>query len=83
MSRTVSDEVKDIGAVTCSLLHHIQEAEVAGAMKNLLRIASDGKISEQEQEELRSVVQILEGAVKDVSDLRLLMEKEGGRDGTG
>lgn len=83
MSRTVSDEVKEIGAVTCSLLHHIQEAEVAGAVKALLRIASDGKITGSEQEELRGVVQLLENAVKDVSDLRLLVEKGNSGDGAG
>ena len=83
MSRTVSDEVKGIGIVTCSLLHHIQEAEVKGAVNILLRIASDGKITGEELQELRGVVQFLEEAVKDVSELRLIMEKESGADGAG
>ena len=81
MNRTVSDEVKKIGTVTCSLLHHIQEAKVADAINTLLRIASDGKVNDREIDELKSVVEVLEDAVKDVSDLRLLMEKRGDADG--
>lgn len=80
--RTVSDEVKRIDTITCSLIHHIEEARVQDAIKTLIRIASDGKVSDREKDELRSVVQTLEDASSDISDLRLLLEKRGGEDGT-
>lgn len=80
--RTVSDEVKSIETITCSLMYHIEEARVQEAISTLLRIASDGKVSDREKEELRSVVRILEETSSDISDLRLLLEKRGGAGGT-
>lgn len=79
--RTVSDEVKNIETITCSLLYHISELKVQDAIKTLLRIASDGKVSDSEKSDLGFIVQILENASSDVSDLRLLLEKEGNMDG--
>ncbi len=78
MCRTVSDEVKGIESITCSLMYHIQGEQVKKAIQTLLRIASDGTVTDREKEELKSVVDILDGASRDINDLRLLLEKRGG-----
>lgn len=77
-SRNISDEIKTISEVTVSLLCHVHEEKTKEAASKLLRIASDGRVSDREREELRRVVETLENVVKDVSDLRLLMEKRNG-----
>lgn len=80
--RTASIEVKDIKTITGNLLYHIEEAKVLKAIGTLLKISRDGKVSDYEKEELECVIQILEGISSDVSDLRLLLDKEGGANGT-
>ena len=80
-SRNISDEVKSISDITVSLICHVHEEKTKAAAKTLLRIASDGKVNEAEKEELRSVVETLEAVSRDVSDLRLLIEKQGGGHG--
>lgn len=81
-SRNIADEIKGISEITISLLCHLEEEKAKESIKSLLRIAKDGKITDEEREELRNVVETMENATRDVSDLRLLMEKRCGANGT-
>lgn len=78
---SISDEIRSISDITVSLICHVHEEKTKAAARTLLRIASDGEVTEAEREDLKQVVSTLETISKDVSDLRLLMEKRGSRYG--
>ena len=42
----------------------------------VLKIALDGKVSEQERDQLRQIVKFIENIARDASDMRLMLERK-------
>ena len=69
-------EVKSIESVAVNFLTHTNESDIQNMQSTVLKIAIDGKISPQEREQLRNVVEFIENIARDVSDMRILLERK-------
>ena len=61
--------------ITVKILNSLDDEEIKGMKKNLLSIAADGEITEDEKEEFQEIVNTLETLEKAISELRILAEK--------
>lgn len=64
--------------VTIRLLNSMDDGELASAKKELLSIAEDGTISEEEQYRVRDLMITLDRLAESISALRLIAEKSNG-----
>ena len=81
--KNIATQIRGIEQITCSLLNHADDDALHGIKKELLSIASDGKLDPGEEESLRTVVTKLSEFADDVMELRMYLKKYGGmKDGT-
>lgn len=71
---SVSDEVLSIERVTVKLLKGMKLERLVDIKDRLLEIASDGKITDDEIDDLREITDYLEGISKVISELKILSE---------
>lgn len=71
----ISGEVKTLEAVTVGIVAKLDDEEIEEMKRELLEIAEDGKISQDEEEDFREVSQALDKLAVSISELRLLKEK--------
>lgn len=69
-------EVKTIESVAVNFLTHTNREDMQDMQNTVLKIAIDGKISQQEREQLRNVVGFIENIARDVSDMKILLERK-------
>ena len=69
-------EVRSIESVAVNFLTHTNGGDIQALQNAVLKIAIDGKISEQERDQLRKIVAFIENISRDASDLRLLLERK-------
>lgn len=84
--KPVATEVSSIELITLKLLRRLEENEVGEVKKQLLEIAEDGIISDDEKPRLKKVLDFLETLIKTAGELSLLGQKcmnGGGADGKG
>lgn len=68
---------KPLAVATIHLLDSLNMAELDAYSSRLLRIASDGEISNEEREEVKSILAALDKVSTAVSELRIIMDKHG------
>lgn len=71
----MATEVRNLENITVRIMNSFDEDEIRGMKKDLLRIAEDGKISEDEQGDFYRILEKLEGIASEVSELKILAEK--------
>ena len=81
--QNIATKIRGIEQITCSLLNHADDDRLHSIKKNLLSIASDGKLDPGEEESLKKIVVDLSDIADDVMELRMYLKKYGGTpDGT-
>lgn len=68
---------KPLAVATIHLLDSLNMDELDAYSSRLLRIASDGEISHEEREEVKSILAALDKVSTAVSELRIIMDKHG------
>ena len=68
-------QVSGLQGITVKILNSLDEDGVRAMKKQLLSIAEDGEITEDEQEEFDGIVKKLEVLATAISELRMLAEK--------
>lgn len=69
-------EVRNIESVAVNFLTHTNGGDIQAMQNAVLKIAIDGKISQQERDQLRKIVAFIENISRDASDMRLLLERK-------
>lgn len=69
-------EVRSIESVAVNFLTHTNGNDIQAMQNAVLKIAIDGKISQQERDQLRKIVAFIENISRDASDMRLLLERK-------
>lgn len=69
-------EVKSIESVAVNFLTHTNGNDIQAMQNAVLKIALDGKVSEQERDKLRQIVKFIENIARDASDMRLMLERK-------
>ena len=69
-------EVKSIESVAVNFLTHTNGNDIQAMQNAVLKIALDGKVSEQERDQLRQIVKFIENIARDASDMRLMLERK-------
>ena len=59
-----------------NFLTHTNGNDIQAMQNAVLKIAIDGKISQQERDQLRKIVAFIENISRDASDMRLLLERK-------
>ena len=59
-----------------NFLTHTNGGDIQAMQNAVLKIAIDGKISQQERDQLRKIVAFIENISRDASDMRLLLERK-------
>ena len=78
--QNISTKIRGIEQITCSLLNHADDDLLHNIKKQLLDIASDGKLERNEEEAMKSIVFKLSGLADDIMELRMYLKKYGGVD---
>lgn len=76
VGNSLTCEVKTIESVAVNFLTHTNREDMQDMQNTVLKIAIDGKISQQEREQLRNVVGFIENIARDVSDMKILLERK-------
>lgn len=71
----IATETGTIEGITVRMLDGLDEEKLKSVRSKLIRIASDGKINPGEEEELKSVVEMMDKTYKAISELRMLIER--------
>lgn len=71
----MATESKGLESITLKILKSLDEDEIKAMKKNLIDIAEDGEITEDEQEDFDSILERLDQIAKEISELRILAEK--------
>lgn len=71
----MATESKGLESITLKILKSLDEDEIKAMKKNLIDIAEDGGITEDEQEDFNSILERLDQIAKEISELRILAEK--------
>lgn len=58
------------------MLSGLEDEKIDKIQKTLLRIAEDGKVGAAEREELKEMVQSLDGVYKAITELRMIAERK-------
>ena len=59
-----------------NFLTHTNGNDIQAMQNAVLKIALDGKVNEQERDQLRQIVGFIENIARDASDMRLLLERK-------
>jgi transcriptional regulator with XRE-family HTH domain len=73
--RTLATEAKDLESITVRIINSLDDDEIRGMKKELLTIAADGKITEDEQGDFKKILDRLDGIASEISELKILAEK--------
>lgn len=73
--QTLAIQAKNLESITIRIMDSLDDDEVRGMKKDLLRIAKDGKITEDEQGDFNRILDKLEGIASEISELKILAEK--------
>lgn len=79
----IATETGSIESITVRLLDSLDEETLASVKKQIIKIASDGEVSSEEEEKLRGIMKTLDKAAGVISELRTVTERLKGRDGCG
>lgn len=80
----VSTEVKDIREIAIRLFNSMDVSRITDLTANILQIAEDGKVSNEEWSKVNEAVTILNTIATVCSELKIFAQKNGGADhGTG
>lgn len=82
---SLSEEVCSIDRVTVKLLKSLRVEDLEKVMENLIDIAEDGRITEEEKPELKKILEYLDRIAKTVSELKIIGDSvlnEGRKDGS-
>ena len=74
-SMPLATDYEDLHAVTIKLLNRLDDEEISGIKRKLLRIAEDGQIKPEEREQMNSILESLNRVTEAVSELRMLAER--------
>ncbi len=72
---SMATDVKDLDNITIRIMNSLDDDEIRGMKKSLLKIAEDGKISEDEKDDFNNILEKLEDIASEVSELKILAEK--------
>lgn len=72
---SMATEAKDLDNITIRIMNSLDDDEIRGIKKDLLKIAEDGEISEDERGDFDKILEKLEGIANEVSELKILAEK--------
>ena len=75
---SITTRIRGIEQITCSLLNHAESDKMHEIKKKLLEIASDGKLDQDEETELKEIVAQLNCLADDVMELRMFLKTPGG-----
>ena len=76
--QNIATKIRGIEQITCSLLNHADDDLMHGIKRDLINIASDGKLDPGEEIRLRKIVTELSQFADDVMELRMFLRKYGG-----
>ena len=76
--QNIATKIRGIEQIPCSLLNHADDDKLHVIKKDLLNIASDGKLDPGEEEILKEIVVKLSEFADDVMELRMYLKKYGG-----
>lgn len=76
--RAVSDELPTIDRVTVKLVKGMRLSQLKVLIEQLVDIAEDGEITEDECEQLSSIVDYMEGIARSISELKNICRKAAG-----
>ncbi len=76
-NHAISDEVPSIEHITLKLLKAMRVSQLKPIMEQLVDIAEDGKITDDEKEELEKIVAYMEDLARSISMLRTCSSKQG------
>lgn len=76
--QNIATKIRGIEQITCSLLDHADDDLMHGIKRDLINIASDGKLDLGEENRLRKIVTELSQFADDVMELRMFLRKYGG-----
>ena len=76
--QNIAKKIRGIEQITCSLLDHADDDLMHGIKRDLINIASDGKLDLGEENRLRKIVTELSQFADDVMELRMFLRKYGG-----
>ena len=76
--QNIATKIRGIEQITCSLLNHADDDRLHSIKKDLLGIASDGRLDPGEEEVLKKIVTELSKFTDDVMELRMYLKKYGG-----
>ncbi len=79
MGMPVATEINSLASVTVRLLNDLDDEEIQDMKRQLLRIAADGEIYENEKKEFEIIMENLDSLAKTISELRMFSEKYTGR----
>lgn len=71
----MATETKGLESITLKLLKSLDDDLVKGMKKDLIEIAEDGKVTEDEQERFEKVMEWLTGIEEKISELKIIAEK--------
>ena len=72
----IATEAGNIEGITVRMLSGLEDEKIDKIPKTLLRIAEDGKVEAAEREELKEMVQSLDGVYKAITELRMMAERK-------
>lgn len=72
----IATEAGNIEGITVRMLSGLEDEKIDKIQKTLLRIAEDGKVEAAEREELKEMVQSLDGVYKAITELRMMAERK-------
>ena len=78
-NRPISDEILSIEQVSVRLLKRLRISDIDELKEKLIDIADDGKITEEEVQDLQEIQKHLDGVYKSISQLRTIVEQITGR----
>lgn len=72
----IATEAGNIEGITVRMLSGLEDEKIDKIQKTLLRIAEDGKVEAAEREELKEMVQSLDGVYKAITELRMMAKRK-------
>jgi len=71
----IAVNIKSLEAVTVNIVSKLDVEEIENIKRKLLEIAEDGMISQDEEEDFKSIVQVLDKLSLTISEMKLLEKK--------
>ena len=75
----IATELRSLESITIRLLNILDEQKLAKMKKSLLEIAEAGKITDENERELKQITELLTNLEVTISEMRMYAEKHSGR----